>query len=140
MKLKIVSHELTDCGVTTDGDTIRLDLIDQTGLPVSLQLPFEQAEAVAMTLPHLLSLAVKAKVGDVTASYVFPLGHWRLERPQSHEGLMLTLMTSDGFQVSFGIPTETCAALGWALKHEAQNADAAVDFGGPESVRPVRVN
>jgi hypothetical protein len=33
--------------------------------------------------------------------------------------VILTLGTQDGFEVSFGVSTETCRALGWTLAHEA---------------------
>ncbi len=40
--------------------------------------------------------------------------------------MIATLSTSDGFEVSFGIPAEACLGLGWALRDEA-NAGASAD-------------
>jgi hypothetical protein len=35
------------------------------------------------------------------------------------------LKTTDGFEVSFGIPFQTCRTLGFSLQHEANEAIAA---------------
>src|SRR5215831_9443466 len=77
--MKIESGGLLACGTSADGETIRLDLSDLAGRPVSLDLPFEQAQAIAMTLPTLLSKALKARTGRKDARYAFPLGHWIVE-------------------------------------------------------------
>ena len=47
-----ISSRLTTCGVTADGETVALELVDRSDTAVSVELPFDQAEAVAMTLPH----------------------------------------------------------------------------------------
>jgi hypothetical protein len=39
--------------VAADGESIELESVDAADTPVTLQFPFLQAEAVAMTLPHL---------------------------------------------------------------------------------------
>jgi hypothetical protein len=113
--MKICSGKLTTCGVLRDGQAVTLDLVDDTGTDVSLELPFDQAQAVAMTLPSLLTHALKTLTGSTTARYIFPLDHWTVEQSKEHNGLLLTLATDEGFQVSFGIPSEACKGLGLAL-------------------------
>ncbi len=114
--------ELTTCEAADDGEMIRLGLVDASGNPVSLRVPFEHAELMAMTLPRLLTRAVKAQTGEDNARYVFPLGQWFLEAVKDRYSFVLTLTTPDGFEVSFRIPVETCHALGWTLHHEAAEA------------------
>src|SRR5262245_61744402 len=63
----IVSSRLTTCEVDDSGTVIRLSLVDETGTPLSIDLSFEQAEAVVMTLPRLLSNAVKAQMQSADA-------------------------------------------------------------------------
>jgi len=109
--------------VLPDGDTVRLDFIDQRGAPVSLMLPFEQAEALTMTLPHLLTHATKARMGSDKARYVFPLGTWSIETPEDPRCLILTLRTTDGFEVSFSVPVDAAGTLGWTLTREAHRPD-----------------
>ncbi len=111
--------ELTTCDTIEDGAAISLGFADTDGKAVSLRLSFEQAESVAMTLPQLLARAVKARTGSDNTRYTFPLGQWLIEVGEDRQSFILTLRTIDGFEVSFGIPPDTCQALGWALHHEA---------------------
>src|SRR5215467_14483405 len=113
--MNICSAKLTTCGVTQDGRTLWLNLIDDKGADVSLQLPFDQTQAIAMTLPGLLTRALRALTGKASARYVFRLDDWSVERSPDCDGLILTLGTEGGFQVSFGIPTEACRGLGLTL-------------------------
>lgn len=113
--MKICSAKLTTCEVAQGGQVVCLGLVDETGADVSLQLPFDQAQAVAMTLPSVLTRALKSLTGSTTARYVFPLDHWTVEEAKEHQGLLLTLATDEGFQVSFGIPAEACRGLGQTL-------------------------
>jgi hypothetical protein len=108
--------------VTADGERVELGLIDHCGTAVSLELPFEQAESVVMTLPQLLTHALKRRTGRPEARYVFSLGEWLIEDPRGKNCLIVTLKTTDGFEASFGIPFKECQALGWILKREADQA------------------
>jgi hypothetical protein len=119
--------KLTTCGTLEDGETVKLEFVDVGGNPISLLLSFEDAESIAMTLPRLLTQAVKAQTGQDNSRYVFALGRWLLEGVEDRQSLILTLATIDGFEVSFRIPPATCRALGWSLQHDAE--DDAVDRG-----------
>jgi len=125
--VKVDCAKLTTCGVTASGDTIELNLVDAAGARVCVRLPFDQAEAVAMTLPHLLTRALKRRTGKPEARYVFDLGEWLIEGAKGQNCLIVTLKTTDGFEVSFGIPFAEGQSLGWTLKREA---DAAADAQG----------
>jgi hypothetical protein len=119
--------KLTTCIALDDGETIKLEFLDQGRNPISLLLSFEDAESIAMTLPRLLTQAVKAQTGKDNSRYVFALGRWLLEGVEDHQSLILTLTTVDGFEVSFRIPHATCRALGWTLQHEADDNPPGVD-------------
>jgi hypothetical protein len=135
--MKIHCAALTTCGVTENGQDVRLDFVDQRGTDVSLQLPFEQAQAIAMTLPSLLTRALRALTGKASARYVFALERWEVEQSGDCDGLLLTLATEDGFQVSFGVPAEACRGLGLVLaangaRHGEQNdADDQTPIAAP---------
>jgi hypothetical protein len=109
----------------TDGTNVGLGFLDQTGATVTVELPLDQAEAVVMTLPHLLARAVKRQTGNVEAQYVFGLEGWSIEGAKEQDCLIATLMTSHGFEVCFAIPFEACRALGWNLQHDADEAVVA---------------
>lgn len=123
--MKILSNRLTTCGITADYETVELEFVDHAGSPVTMQLPLDQAEAVVMTLPHVLAYALKRRTGKPEARYVFGLGEWCIEDTRGEDSLIVTLKTTDGFEVSFGIPFQTCRALGFSLQHEANEAIAA---------------
>lgn len=115
MNRKIISTRLTTCDAVHDGSAVRLDFLDDAGRPVSVEFPFEQAQSLAMTLPALLSRALRRKMNDDASRFVFGLGRWSLESTDS-EWVIMTLGTEDGFEVSFGVPYATCSAMGWALR------------------------
>ena len=112
--------KLTTCGTLEDGETVKLEFVDAGGNPISVLLSFEDAESIAMTLPRLLTLAVKAQSGHDNARYVFALGRWLLEGVEDRRSVILTLATVDGFEASFRIPHATGRALGWSLQHDAE--------------------
>ena len=136
--MKIASSKLTTCGVAADWETVELEFLDQSGAATTLQLPLDQAEAVVMTLPHVLAYALKRRTGQQDARYVFGLGEWCIEDTRDQDSLIVTLKTTDGFEVSFGIPFEAGRALGFSLQHEAKAAIAAGERD-EESVAPGRM-
>jgi hypothetical protein len=116
------SSRLTTCRVAEDGAEVRLEFIDQSGDTVTVELPLDQAEAVVMTLPRLLSRAVRQQTGNDEARYVFHLGEWVVEGAKEHNCLIATLKTPNGFEVCFAMPLEACRSFGWTLQHEASEA------------------
>jgi hypothetical protein len=134
--VKIDVNSLTACRVEPDGKTLQLDFMDGKGQPTSIRLPFENAQAIAMTLPRLLSEAVRRITGQQESRYVFPLGRWRVESAHDGSCAIATLATLDGFEVSFGIPLAVCRGLGWALKAEGDTGvyDKSGAADGP--IRP----
>ena len=134
--VKIDLKGLTTCQVEPDGEMLELHFIDGAGQPASIRLPFESAQAIAMTLPRLLSEAVRRITGQQQSRYVFPLGTWRVESTDDHTCAIATLATADGFEVSFGIPPEACRGLGWALKSESERTDEPEALAG----EPARLN
>jgi hypothetical protein len=134
---KITSSGLTTCAVVKQGQGIRLEFLDRAGEPTSVEFPFEQAHAIIMTLPHLLSQALQMQTLDPAARYVFSLNKWTLERVND-EGLIVTMTTEGGFAVSFSAPLATCKAFGFALRHEGQTMDEPPD--GVDSSNPVTLN
>jgi len=127
----IRSSQLTTCDTVDGGAAIRLDFKDESGQPVSVTLPFEQAQSVVMTLPNLLSDALRKQTQNDKARFVFNLGHWTLEGASKARAI-LTLRTEDGFEVSFAVPIEACPSIGRALNQEG----ATVSTSAHETRRP----
>lgn len=58
------------------GKTIRFDLVGQAGEPVSIEMPFDQAESIVMTIPRLLSASVEDADRRQPGALRFP--RWQL--------------------------------------------------------------
>jgi hypothetical protein len=112
---RIVSAQLTTCSVIEGGNTIGLDFMGKAGEPVSIEMPFDQTASIVMTIPRLLSAALKMQTHDAKARYVFSVGNCSLELAKDQNCRILTLRTPDGFEVAFAISFETSAAMGSAL-------------------------
>jgi hypothetical protein len=123
--MEIESRELTNCDVTCDGEIVRLRFNDASGNPVVLSLPFAQAGALTMTLPHLLTKALRARFGNEGSRFVFPLGEWVVEGVADGRTVVVTLRTTDGFEVSFAALLDHCRSLASDLKREAAEVAAA---------------
>jgi hypothetical protein len=130
---------LTTCHTVGDGEIVMLEFIDEEGRSITVRLTFEHAQSIAMTLPRLLTQAVKAQTGQDSARYVFPLGQWTLEGIEGEQSVILTLKTEDGFEVSFRMPPGASKSLGWSLQHEAdqeaqscRSGDEPAGSGNPE--------
>jgi hypothetical protein len=117
--VKKENAELTTCEVDHDGRAITLGYLDRGGRPASLRLTFDQAQALAMTLPRLLTTALRQITRSPDTRYVFPLGDWRLESASDQRSLILSQKTTDGFEVSFSLSAGKAQGLGWALAEEA---------------------
>jgi hypothetical protein len=112
----VESRKLTTCEVAHDGTGVRLNFIDQAGDRAALDLPYEQAQSIVMTLPGLLAAALQFRTGNPESRYVFPLDTWSLELSNVESFVLLSLRTSDGFEVSFSMPGDTCKNLARALQ------------------------
>jgi hypothetical protein len=123
--MRIDGSKLTTCGITHNGATVHLDLIDRAGKPVSLSLPFDQARALTMTLPRLLTFTLKVRTGNDTALHVFPMEKWRLEAAADSR-LIITIGSPSGFEVSFCMPLQESWELARALSADAEWASDPV--------------
>src|SRR5262249_12498859 len=123
--MEIESAQLTTCDVTRDGEVVRLGFNDASGNAVVLRLPFAQAGALMMTLPHLLTKALKARFGEEGSRFVFPLGDCVLGGCADGRTVIVTLRTADGFEVSFAAPLDHCRSLASDLRREAAEVAAA---------------
>ena len=125
--MMICINKFTSCGVRDDGEVAEFGLLDSCGEAILVQLPLDQAASLVMTLPHLLARALKRRTGLESARYVFRVGDWSIESTEEdHDCLILTLVTVDGFEASFGVPLDTCEFLGVSLREESEKAIEAV--------------
>jgi hypothetical protein len=112
MAQTLVIAELTSCDISRDGRVIRLSVRDGGGRPLDLQISAEEAGSLAMTLPKLLSAALKARYRDPSIRLVFPLVDYDLEGAAGSDDRILSLKTCEGFEVSFSISPSTLSQIG----------------------------
>ena len=114
--MKIHNAELTNCGVVQDGHAVRLEFVDDKGTEVSLELSFERAQAIAKTLPSLLTRALQTVTGNASSRFVLTLDRWTVEQSNDGTSLLLILAAGDGYEVCIDIPREACEGLGLILR------------------------
>jgi hypothetical protein len=113
--MKICNAALINCGLAQDGHAVRLDLVDDKGTEVSLELSFERAQAIAKTLPSLLTRALQTVTGNASSHFVLTLDRWTVEQSNDGANLLLTLAADDGYEVCIDVPREACEGLGLIL-------------------------
>jgi hypothetical protein len=104
-------RSLTAHQVAPDGSVICLNIENADGRPIALRLPTFCVEQLLMTLPRLLSKALQAQYRDGSMRVVFPLGNWRVEAAAGSKDFILTMSTSDGFEVAFALSAPTIARM-----------------------------
>lgn len=117
MSIDVRAELLTTCAVAADGAHVRLNFKSEHGRPTSLTLPTDLLQQLIMTLPQLLSNALKAQFSNDYLRAVFPLGSWRIEQAAGVvRQFILTLRTPDGFEVAFSLSVPDIAQLVSALQ------------------------
>jgi hypothetical protein len=104
-------QSLTTTEVAADGHHIRLNFIDTRACQASLTLPTDCVHQLIMTIPQLLSKALRAETSDDSVRAVFTLGAWRLEQAAESDVYILSLITPDGFEVAFSVSAHDLAEL-----------------------------
>jgi hypothetical protein len=113
MEIKVRS--LRTCEVATDGGAISLGFEDMAGNLAAVSVSLNQAGALIMTLPALLEAALRARYGDQSLRYAYPLASLVIEQSTDTTQRIITLETEDGFKVRFSIPKAEQSLLGEAL-------------------------
>jgi hypothetical protein len=114
---------LTTCEVAPEGHYVRLNFKDALGRPAALRLTTSCIQQLVMTLPHLLSRALQAEHADRSLRVVFPLSQWRLEAAAGSRDFILTMVTPDGFEVSFSLSAAAIAGITSVTEEHDTGAD-----------------
>ena len=113
--MEISVKSLTNCEVASDGGAISLGFEDTSGNSAAVLVSLNQVGALIMTLPGLLEAALKARYGDQSLRYAYPLASWALEQSTDTTRRIITLETEDGFKVRFSMAKGEQSQLGEAL-------------------------
>jgi hypothetical protein len=113
--MEIEPQSLTTCEVAPDGSSIVLRFADPKGAPAEIRLSLNQIGGLAMTLPDLITKALRLRYGDQSLRYAYPLASWTVERSSDPRTGMMTLCTTDGFSVCFSMQRDLQYKLADAL-------------------------
>jgi hypothetical protein len=127
----IDGKRLTSFDVAPDGSLFRLNLIDAEGKAVSVALPTGCLDELLMTLPGIIKRAMRAKYSDNSMRLVYALGEWQLETATGDERLILTLRTTDGFDVAFALSRCDLEAMSRTAQNSADTDDDAAEDAAP---------
>ena len=114
-------QSLTTTEVAENGRRIRLNFIDTRARQASLTLPTHCVHQLIMTLPQLLSKALRAATSDDSVRAVFPLSAWRLEQTAESDVHILNVITPDGFEVAFSLSTLDLAEMSVVFKRSSSS-------------------
>jgi hypothetical protein len=107
-------HAFTEGEVKADG-SVALAFTDEAGNSVKLHLSINQVGALAMTLPELVTTALRNHHGNQKMRFAYPLTSWRVEQSSDLSTGMMTLYAPDGFSVCFSMGRELQSKLGETL-------------------------
>lgn len=120
----IEGERLTTWAVTPDGERVQLGFEDDSGQPCAVSLPVGVLSGLMMTIPRMLRQALEARFGDCSLRMIHELGDWRVERAVGADASILSLVTPDGFEVNFAVPSPQADRLGETLRHSVDGSAA----------------
>ena len=126
----IRGERLTTWAATPGGERVELGVENDAGRPWTISLPIALLSALMMTIPRMLRHALQARFGDGSMRLIHELGNWRVERAVDADASILSLTTTDGFEVTFAVATAEADRLGETLRYSATS----------DAVRPPVVN
>ena len=119
MASRVDVRKLTRFETADDGSSIEMLVEDIAGRSASLSFPIECLTSLIMTLPGMVTSAVQRRQKDPTLRVVFPLQQFEVELSPNLDTRILTLMTPDGFAVSFSLSEDQCRKIGCAAPGRA---------------------
>jgi hypothetical protein len=96
-------QNLTTFAVAEDGTHLHMNFISKDGEEVSLSLSTECLQALIMTLPRMMNQALQVRYHDPSLRLVYPAENIRIELSSDPKAVIVTFVTPDGFEVSFGL-------------------------------------
>ena len=112
-----------------DGCAISLGFVDSRGEPATIRLSVNQAGALIMTLPGLVSKALQTRFGDQTLRCAYPLDSWMIEQSTDpKDGRRLQRLLFDSARTA----ERTWRSAGG---HVSREGDDTVDLAGQRPAR-----
>jgi len=119
---------LTNYQVAPDGSSVLLNALDPEGREVSLIVPMDNLQALALTMPEMVTAALRAAAGgDESLRLVHNVQAWKIESASNPEQLIVTFRTPDAFEASFAVREQDLAGM-LAQAHDAERNASEFEF------------
>lgn len=120
----IVVKELGVLNLAGDGSRVFMTLVCEGASQTVVSLPADCLKSLIMTLPQVMRQALRLQHNDESLRLVYPADQIRVEQSSDPKTIIVTLATTDGFEVSFGLAPQQIMDLSIAV------ADARHDGAG----------
>lgn len=126
MSDSITAETLQSFHVAADGTRFQMNVADAAGRPMSMNLPTDCLRQMLMTLPSLVSQALRRQYDNDSLRLVYPVGGWRIESADmAQQRFILTLATPDGFEVSFAFEPRQLMQIEHSVRTARETEPAA---------------
>jgi hypothetical protein len=98
-----IVQKLTTFAVSDGGTHLHMNFVCEDAGQVSLRLPTECLQGLVMTLPRMMSQALRVRYHDQSLRLVYPAENIRIEVCSDLKTVIVTFATPDGFEVSFSL-------------------------------------
>jgi hypothetical protein len=105
-KKLFVSEKPTTVEVSSDGADFSMNFRCRDGGEVSLSLPSECHNWLAIICSQMRRQALRAKYHDNSLCFVYPIDNVRIERSSDPKAVIATLIAADGYEVSFALSSQ----------------------------------
>lgn len=107
-------HTLSRFEMSDDGKFIKLTGEGRNGEEVKMNFTPLSLSGLLVTLPKLIESAEQRRRSDSSVRLVFKLSRLNIDLSTDRETRIVTLTTSDGFSVSFGLSDAQCREIAQA--------------------------
>ncbi|WP_088344616.1 MULTISPECIES: hypothetical protein [Rhodomicrobium] len=111
----ITGEKLVALEISADGCRLRMGFTQPDGDLGTLNFPVECLQSLILTLPQLMEQALRLRYRDESLRLVYPAQTLRIEQASDGTTFIVTMETSDGFSVSFGLGEKQMRDFGDAL-------------------------
>lgn len=107
----VIGEALTNFELSDDGSRLRLGFTCPGGTAHALDLPTNCLQSLVMSLPRMMEESLKLRYQDKSLRMVYSTDEIRIETGADRKSFIMTLVTPDGFAVSFGLSAEQMLTL-----------------------------
>lgn len=129
---EIAAEHLLSFDVAVDGSRFRMTFGRADGTTGAISLPSDCLQALVMTLPRMMTEALRARHRDDSLRLVYPAASIRIEQASDPGKLIVTFGTPDGFEVSFALGEPQMQALERARAERRGRNIPAKDVSGED--------